>query len=71
MLAVRADLAGKTVQCPTCRRRMTVPSPQAEAATPLEVVCECGQRYHARPDLAGKTVQCLRCGAPLAVPMVR
>jgi hypothetical protein len=66
-LKARPDLAGKTVQCPACRRRLVVPAPEV-AASPLEVVCTCGQRYHARPDLAGKTVTCLRCGAPLAVP---
>jgi len=35
---------------------------------PIQVACQCGQRFAAKEELAGKTVKCPKCGSPLAIP---
>lgn len=35
---------------------------------PIEVNCECGNRFNALDKLAGKRVRCLKCGSALLVP---
>ena len=35
---------------------------------PIQVSCQCGQRFVAKDQLAGKRVKCPKCGNPLTVP---
>lgn len=35
---------------------------------PIQVACQCGQRFAAKDELAGRTVKCPKCGSPLAIP---
>ncbi|NLS94092.1 MAG: hypothetical protein GXX96_18180 [Planctomycetaceae bacterium] len=68
--AARANLAGKTVNCPGCSQPLTIPLPQA-AATPkpaIDVACRCGARFRAQSHLWGQQFTCPRCGGQVLVP---
>ena len=68
MLQAKPEHAGKTVKCPTCGQRLTVPESGA-AASPaaIQVTCQCGKVLKVKSNLAGKKVKCPGCGLPLAI----
>jgi len=66
-----ADHVGRTVQCPCCRARITVPSPEeddAEDAATLRFVCpHCRQQLEADADMAGDEIACPSCHNTITV----
>ncbi|MBC7854391.1 MAG: hypothetical protein IAF94_13240 [Pirellulaceae bacterium] len=78
------QLAGKSVNCPTCGSPIVIAAPAARPApisptsprvSPAEsadggivVACRCGQRFRAPGQLAGQQVPCPVCQQPILVP---
>ena len=61
------ELAGKSVNCPSCGQTLKVPDLKP-AADPIRVVCQCGRAFKAKPELAGKRVKSPCCSQPLTIP---
>lgn len=34
----------------------------------IQVTCQCGKSFNAKPELAGRRVKCPACGSPLQIP---
>lgn len=68
------ELAGKRLNCPSCKSPIQVPNPQAnrQAAKPangeMAVQCQCGQKFKAKSEMAGKKAKCPKCQSPILIP---
>jgi len=82
-VAAGAELAGKTVKCPSCRRPLRIPSPsigrsasgrsaadKSGVESRLKTDCPCGKSIEVPRKYAGKSVQCPACKQPLSIPAV-
>lgn len=68
------ELAGKRLNCPSCKSPIQVPDPKATRRTPqsaggaIAVQCQCGQKFKAKSEMAGKKVKCPKCQSPILIP---
>lgn len=57
-----AELAGRTIPCPVCKRPIKTPLPP-----PVIASCSCGSQFKAPHSWAGRQVACPTCGKSLTV----